>query len=123
MERGSGGEVSWRFHVQTLDRNGGSIHITSLATGVPERSIRQWRQERRLWQPENARQRRQQPQLPPEIAKLIDRLPKVTAWRGIDDPSVIRIEFVDPSDGSVHDTPYWERDNDHDDDQTQSIIP
>lgn len=53
--------------LQTLDRNGDNITVTSIQTGVPERTIRDWRQQRHLFLPENSRRRRQI-ELPPEIA-------------------------------------------------------
>jgi hypothetical protein len=58
----------------TLERNNGDIPLTSIQTGVPERTLRYWRQ---TWQPTSAAMpqiSRQRPDLrsllPPEIADL-----------------------------------------------------
>lgn len=38
------------------------------------------------------------------ILKLLDILP------GIEEP-ILRVEFIDPTDGTAHDAPFWARDN------------
>src|SRR5690606_39284126 len=60
----------------TLERNNGDISLTSLQTGVPERTLRHWRI-RQKWQkanvamPQISRQKQELPSLlPPEIESV-----------------------------------------------------
>ena len=134
--------------LELLGYNRNNIALTSTQTGIPERTLREWRRKHRnniSLPPDPSPAAAAMPvgdsaealqfvydQLVQELTRLAASLPEILAsappyhqllaithiidrveklQQIIPQPvQTLRVEYVDP-DGSTHDTPFWQRDN------------